>query len=93
MDIELKNKKVHISMANHLKSAIETYKTGLGMISKKLPSTPGKADMFNNGKETDQLNDKESEIFHTAMAKLLHVCKQARLGIKPVVAYLCTQVS
>ena len=74
MDVELKNKKVHISMVNHLKNAIETYETGLGMISKKLPSTPGKADMFNNG-DFDQLNKKESEIFHTVTAKLLHACK------------------
>ena len=93
MDIELKNKKVHISMVNHLKDAIETYETGLGMTSRKLPSTPGKANIFNNGKESDQMNKKESKILHTVTGKLLHACKRARLDIEPVVAYLCTRVS
>ena len=80
-------------MVSHLKNAIETYETGLGTTSNKLPSTPGKTDIFNDGKETDRLSDKESEIFHTVTAKLLHVCKRARPDIEPVVVYLCTRVS
>ena len=47
-------------MVNHLKSAIETYETGMGMVSKRLLSTPGKSDTFNDGKETDKLNNKDS---------------------------------
>ena len=49
--------------------------------------------MFNDGDESEQLGEKESEVFHTVVAKLLHVCKRARPDIEPVVAYLCTRVS
>ena len=49
--------------------------------------------MFNDGIISEELNETESEIFHTITAKLLHVCKRARLDIDPVVAYLCTRVS
>ena len=93
MDVEIKNKKVHISMIDHLKNAIEAYEAGLGLMSKRHPAVPGRSDTYDEGKETQELNKKESEVFHTVTAKLLHVCKRARLDIEPVVAYLCTRVS
>ena len=93
MDIEIKNKKVHISMINHLKNAVKTYEEGLGMLNNKVPATPGLGNIFNDGKESEELNSEESEIFHTVTAKLLHICKRARLDLEPVIAYLCTRVS
>ena len=55
MDIEIKNKKVYISMVNHLKDALKTYEEGLGFSNNKVPATPGKGDMFNDGDESEQL--------------------------------------
>ena len=93
MDVEIKNKKVYISMVDHLKNAVETYEEGLGLLKKRVPATPGKGDLFNDGVVSEELNRQESEVFHSVTAKFLHICKRARLDIEPVVAYLCTRVS
>ena len=93
MNAEIKNKKVYISMISHLKDIISTYEEGLGLIGKGNPTTPGKCDVFTYDTNSKELSKKDSELFHKVTAKLLHVCKRARLDIEPIVAYLCTKVS
>ena len=93
MTMEFKNKKVYISMVEYLKDAIKTYEECFGALSNGKSSTPGKGDIFTSREEDVELDEVQSKTFHTVTAKLLHVCKRARLDIDPVVAYLCTRVS
>ena len=39
------------------------------------------------------MNEKQSEIFHHIVAKLLSVSKRVRVDISPTIAFLCTRVS
>ena len=49
--------------------------------------------MFSVSNDKEELNEAQSKIFHTVVAKLLHVCKRTRPDIEPVIAFLSTRVS
>ena len=63
MDVEIKNKKVYISMINHLKSAIETYEEGLGLLKNNKSATPGSSFLFHSSDEDTELNEKNRKSF------------------------------
>ncbi len=54
-------------------------------------SMPGKKNFFEVDEKAQLLVEAEWKKFHTAVARLLHLSKQARLDIMTVVAFLCGQ--
>ena len=52
--------------------------------------TPAENYMFKVNKTTQKLSEKEAQAFHTIVAKLIFLCKQARPDILTGVAFLTT---
>ena len=59
----------------------------------KTVKTPAKQDLFKIDKESWELDEKQSDLFHHIVAKLLFVAKRARLDIDLAISFLCTRVS
>ena len=57
------------------------------------PSTPAAKHLFMSNDDSEALDDCQKQAFHSIVAKLLYVAKQARPDIKPTIAFLCTRVS
>ena len=58
----------------------------------KCPPTPATGNLF-EVKDSPELGENRSEIFHHIVAKLLYVSKQIRMDISPTIVFLCTRVS
>jgi len=56
-------------------------------------SVPEVQDLFTVDDVSEQLDKRQSEIFHSIVAKLLYVSKRARTGAQLAIAFLCTRVS
>jgi len=84
-----KNETVSLSMQTHIKEAIEAYGDD---VSKKI-ATPADRNLFTINDESEELDEGRSAIFHSVVAKLLHLSKRVRPDIEPTVAFLCTRVS
>jgi len=76
-------------MKTHIKEAIEAYGDDVSM---KI-ATPADRNLFAVNDESEELKEGKSAIFHSVVAKLLHLSKRARPDIEPTVAFLCTRVS
>ena len=71
MDIEIKNKMVHISMKSQLEEAIEWGGTQSG----KKPATPAPSNLFDKCASSNPLTLEQSDNFHSIIQKLLYICK------------------
>jgi len=89
MDIEIKDKKVYISMKDQIVEAISCCDDHVG----DKASTPATKTLFDVDDSAIALNNKKADIFHSITAKLLYICKRARPDIEPAVSFLCTRVS
>ena len=56
-------------------------------------TTPATKNLFEIDETSRTLTNKDSEIFHSVVAKLLYVSKRGRLDIQLPIAFLCTRVS
>ena len=89
MDIEIKERKVFISMKNQIVEAIEW-----GAVqSDRKPATPAADDLFLKNDQAEDLSIERSDNFHSIVQKLLYICKRGRPDIEPALPYLCTRVS
>jgi hypothetical protein len=90
MEIKLLgNKQASIKMESHINDAIEAF-------GEKITSgvaTPADRDLYVVDPDAKQLDDGKTAIFHSVVAKLLHISKRARPDIETAVAFLCTRVS
>ena len=87
MDIHLNNNKtVSLSMKARIKEENEAYGDDVSM---KI-ATPADRNLFAVNNESEELKEGKSAIFHSVVAKLLHLFKRARPDIEPTVAFLCT---
>ena len=89
MNVEIKERRVHINMKEQVQEAIEWGNNQGGC----KPSSPATANLFNPGDDASCLSKDESDTFHSVVQKLLYICKRARPDVEPAVAYLCTRVS
>jgi Reverse transcriptase (RNA-dependent DNA polymerase) len=83
------NGTVSISMKSYLEESIKESDMNI----KKRVATPAKGDLFDINDDSPQLIGKESDIFHSVVAKLLYVSLRARPDILLAVSFLCTRVS
>ena len=89
MNIEIKDRQVHINMQEQVQVAIEWGHSQGGC----KPPNPATSQLFSTDLESEVLSDDDSDLFHSIVQKLLYICKRARPDIEPVVSYLCTRVS
>ena len=87
--IEVKEKKVEITMKDQNVKTINWYKSNSdGKITS--PSTPVAKHLFMSNDNVEALDDGQKQGYHSIVAKLLYVAKQARPDIKPTIAFdLC----
>ena len=78
-----------MSMKGHIKDVIETF----GECITSGVATPADRNLYVVTENADQLNEEKSVIFHSVVAKLLHISKRARPDIETAVAFLSTRVS
>ena len=90
MNIKMRtDKKIEIEMKNQIREAINWF----GEEINEKPSTPANKNLFGTSKDSKELDEKKSELFHSIVAKLLYICKRARPDVETAVSYLCTRVS
>ena len=82
-------KAVKIDMKEFLKGVINDFWEDL----LRNAATPAKRDLFELTIGAECLDETRADIFHRIVAKLLYVCKRARMDITLTVAFLCTRVS
>jgi len=83
------DKAVEIDMKEFLKGAIDDFSEDI----LRNAATPAKRDLFELTLGAKRLDKTRAELFHSIVAKLLYVCKRARMDIILAVAFLCTRVS
>ena len=69
MDIELKNKKVYISMKEYIKEAIKDFGEAINCAAK----TPAGKDLMTIPVKEKKLSEESKSIFHSVVQKLLYV--------------------
>ena len=90
MNIEiLKDKKIQIDIHEQLQKAIDMFPENTSMKA----SSPASRYLFQVDDNAKQLDKHQREIFHSTVAKLLFIAKQARPDIEPTVAFLCMRVT
>ena len=83
------DKNINIEMKDQISEAVDWF----GEQITEKPVTPANKNLFSTAKNSKQLDDQKSEIFHSVVAKLLYITKRARPDIETSVSYLCTRVS
>ena len=89
MNITIENQQVHIEMKDQIGEAIEWGKAQGGCNHQTQPSPT----FFEVDKTSIPLDDKDLEVFHSVVQKLLYICKRARPDIETAIFFLCTRVS
>ena len=89
MNLEIKERKVHINMKEQVQEAIDWGNKQGGC----KPRNPAAHDLFSQDETSDQLSLNEADLFHSVVQKLLYICKRARPDVEPAISYLCTRVS
>ena len=57
------------------------------------PPNPAKSDLFEVDESSIPLSEKDSDMFHSVVQKLLCICKHTRPDIETAISFLCTRVS
>ena len=79
-------------MKDQIKKLIDKFEEDSGEDVKKTVSTPATHNLFKVNITTEELDTKQSEIFHSTTATLLYIMKQARPDIETSVSYLMRRV-
>jgi hypothetical protein len=89
VEMNRNNKTVEIEMKDQLQEAIDTF----GEEVDKSVVTPALKNLFVINSEAKKLNNEDSDMFHSVVAKLLFIMKHARPDLKTAVSFLMTRVS
>ena len=90
MNIRIRyNKKIEIDVIEQLQETI----IWLGKKLENSASSSTNNKLFISDNDAQQLSNKETELFHSIVAKFLFICQRANPDIEPTVAYLYTRVS
>lgn len=76
-----------------MKQSLEESITESGMEIKKSAINPARGDLFEVDDDLPVLPKKELEMFHSTVAKLLHLSIRARPDLQLALSFLCTRVS
>jgi hypothetical protein len=78
-----------VKMKDHIKEAMSNFPED----TTRSAATPAKKGLFDMDKTSGLLTPAQSKIFHSVVAKLLHVSKRSRLDIGLAITFLCTRVA
>ena len=93
MDIDfLSEGRVSIVMKDHLLECIEAFEA-TGESIDHFAVTPAAHNLFEIDATSPILSKEQSELYHHIVAKLLFVCKRARLDVQLPIAFMCSRVS
>ena len=81
--------KITVNMGEYTQNIVEDYEL---LYKVKEVTTPATLDLFQLVEGDECLNERDSKIFHTFAARLLYLCKRARLDVQLTVLFLCTHV-
>ena len=88
MDITInEDKTISIDMRKQIREVIATFEAYDGILDDTV-TTPGAAHLFKVNPNAQQLDEKQSNIFHSLTATLLYLMQRARPDIEPEVAFL-----
>lgn len=79
---------IEIDMKDQVQEAINSFEESGDKLRKEFPKNPACNKLFNVKHNSKNLDGKRSDIFHSLVAKLLYICKQARPDIVPTISYL-----
>jgi len=88
MNFEIKNKKVIMKMKDYLTKCIDSF----GEVLSSNARTPANPSLMTVNEDAEKLNEEKQALFHHIVAKLLYICKRARLDLQVAVGFLCTRV-
>ena len=88
MNFVIKNKQVHICMSTYLTECIDAF----GEPIKKKATTPATKHLMDIDQTSPKLKEKQKDVFHHIVQKLLHISKRGRLDLQVAVGFLCTRV-
>ena len=89
MDFEIKDKKVIMTMKDYLTECMDSF----GEVLSSNASTPANRSLMTVDEKSEKLNEEKQALFHHIVAKLLYICKRARLDLQVAISFLCTRVS
>ena len=89
MDFEIKNQKVVMTMADFLNECIDSF----GEVIDSNAATPATKSLMSVNTNSLPLNNEKQAIFHHIVAKILYICKWARLDLQVAIGFLCSRVS
>ena len=84
-----KKKRVELEMTKKAKDVVEHF----GETCNYKVSSPSAPHLWQVNDDAEQLNQDQSEIFHSVTAELLYLTKRSRPDIEPTVSFLTTRVS
>ena len=83
------NGMLSVSMEGYTANIVRDYET---LYKVKEVTTPATLDLFVIGNKNERLGPKDTRLFHRFVAKLLYLCKRARIDVQLAVLFLCTRV-
>jgi hypothetical protein len=78
-----------ISMKQYIQEALNDFSEDI----KNTAATPALRDLFDVDDDKQKLNEKDSDLFHSIVAKLLYISKRGRTDIQLPIAFFCTRVA
>jgi hypothetical protein len=87
MQLEFADGEVRVNMSNYVDKVLEAYPKDA-----EERRVPGRKGVFLVARDSVEVGTKERQLFHTIVAKLLNLAKQARPDIIAVVSFFCTRV-
>ena len=91
MELDYSKKgEVSIGMTEYVKKMVGDFED-YEKLSKKV-ATPAENNLFEVHDDVEKLSEKQSMVFHNAVAKSLYLCKRSQPDIQTVVAFLTTRV-
>ena len=88
MNFEIKDKKVIMTMKDYLTECIDSF----GEVLNSNARTPANPSLMTVNEDAEKLNEEKQALFHHIVAKLLYICKRARLDLQVAIGFLCTRV-
>ena len=88
MDFQIDNGEVSILMKDYLVECISAF----GEVLNSNATTPANKSLMTVDENSKKLCEKQREVFHHIVQKLLHICKRGRLDLQVAIAFLCTRV-
>ena len=81
--------KITVNIGGYTQNIVEDYEL---LYKVKEVTTPATLDLFQLVEGDECLNERDSKIFHTFVARLLYLCKRARPDVQLAELFLCTHV-